>query len=98
MLKTFGYLVSTVSVALLGVVSWNSARENPVLFACLAGGMAASVAGMLLRWLAWRQEQRDKRELVDAARLSSTESATTIVPRGSTSGVPSDAANFGAGT
>jgi hypothetical protein len=92
LLKTLGYLVSTVSVLLLGVVSWNSAREHPLLLACLIGGIATSVAGMFLRWLAYREEQREQRRLLLPAKLSAVDLATTAVPRGSRSGVPSDAA------
>ncbi|MFW2853515.1 hypothetical protein ACM61V_16625 [Sphingomonas sp. TX0543] len=57
LVKTIGYGVSTVSVLLLGVVSWNSVKSNPVLLACLLGGMAASVIGMMLRWLSYRIEK-----------------------------------------
>jgi len=32
-IKTSGYLISSVSVMLLGVVSWKSASEQPVLLA-----------------------------------------------------------------
>ena len=59
-LKGVGYLISTLSVLLLGAVSWNSASQNPVLLSCLIAGMGASVAGMLLRWLAHRREQAEK--------------------------------------
>jgi cyanate permease len=58
--KGLGYLVSSVSVGLLGIVSWKSASEQPWLFACLIGGMIASVLGMTLRWISHRVEQRDK--------------------------------------
>jgi len=59
-LKGFGYLVSTFSVVLLGIVSWKSASEQPLLFACLILGMLASVAGMSLRWISHRMEQKEK--------------------------------------
>ena len=58
--KGLGYLVSSVSVVLLGIVSWKSAAEQPLLFACLIGGMLASVLGMTMRWISHRIEQRDK--------------------------------------
>ena len=61
-LKGFGYLVSTLSVVLLGVVSWKSASEQPLLFLCLILGMLASVAGMGLRWISHRTEQKEKSE------------------------------------
>ncbi|MGZ8370574.1 MAG: hypothetical protein ACXWVH_05920 [Caulobacteraceae bacterium] len=56
-LKTAGYLISGVSVVLLGIVSWKSASEQPLLAACLIGGAAASVIGMLLRWLSYRGDK-----------------------------------------
>jgi hypothetical protein len=59
-LKGLGYLVSTLSVILLGIVSWKSASEQPLLFVCLILGMAASVAGMGLRWISHRMEQKRK--------------------------------------
>jgi hypothetical protein len=59
-LKGLGYLVSTLSVILLGVVSWKSASEQPLLFLCLVLGMLASVAGMSLRWISHRLEQKEK--------------------------------------
>ncbi len=67
-LKGLGYLVSTLSVVLLGVVSWKAASDNPLLLACLIGGMAASVLGMTLRWISHRREQREKQALEAAAR------------------------------
>ena len=59
-LKGLGYLVSTVSVILLGIVAWKSASEQPVLFACLILGMLASISGMGLRWISHRMEQKQK--------------------------------------
>lgn len=67
MLKTLGYLISGLSVVLLGTVSWKSASENPTLFAALLAGMATSIVGMLLRWLSYRQEQRDKAQIAAKA-------------------------------
>ena len=61
--KGLGYLTSAVSVLLLGVVSWKSASEQPLLFACLLAGMATSVVGMALRWTSHRIEQHDKQKL-----------------------------------
>ena len=60
MLKGLGYLVSTVSVLLLGILSWKSASEQPLLRLCLILGMLASIAGMALRWLSHRLEQKQK--------------------------------------
>lgn len=58
MLKTLGYVVSAVSVVLLGTVSWQSASEHPGLMIALLAGMSTSILGMLLRWLSFLQEQR----------------------------------------
>ena len=59
-IKTAGYLVSTASVVLLGVVSWKAASEEPALMACLIGGMLASVSGMLLRWVSYQVQEREE--------------------------------------
>ena len=56
-IKTSGYLVSTLSVILLGIPAWKNASTNPLLMACLAGGMIASMAGMALRWWSYRLEK-----------------------------------------
>lgn len=56
-IKALGYAISTLSVAALGVVSWKSAREQPLLFACLLLGMASSILGMFLRWLSYEIEK-----------------------------------------
>jgi hypothetical protein len=61
--KALGYLVSSLSVVLLGIVAWKSASEEPLLFACLVGGMLASISGMALRWISHRIEQRDKQRI-----------------------------------
>lgn len=59
-IKSAGYLISTVSVILLGIVSWKKASEEPLLMACLIGGMATSALGMFLRWLSYEIEERRK--------------------------------------
>lgn len=59
-LKGLGYLTSTLSVVLLGIVSLKAAEESPLLLACLLLGMVSSVAGMLLRWRSHRIEQHEK--------------------------------------
>ena len=60
MLKTVGYLISTVSVILLAIVAWPRAKESPILLACLIGGALASMIGMLFRWLSYEIEERAK--------------------------------------
>lgn len=62
MLKTIGYVISGASVVLLGLVSLKSALAEPALMAALAGGMVASIAGMYLRWLSYREERQSQRE------------------------------------
>lgn len=57
-IKTSGYAISTVSVLLLAIVSLKSAREDLLLALCLAGGVATSIAGMFLRWLSYRIEEK----------------------------------------
>lgn len=60
MLKTLGYLISSLSVLCLGVVSWNGAKDNPVMVGVLIVGMATSVLGMVARWLSFAREQKAK--------------------------------------
>lgn len=60
LLKGLGYLVSTLSVVLLGIVAWKSASEQPLLLACLIAGMAAAVLGMWLRWLSHLREREEQ--------------------------------------
>jgi hypothetical protein len=56
--KGYGYLISTLSVLLLMIPPLKSAREDPLILACLLGGAALSILGMYLRWLADRKTQR----------------------------------------
>ena len=56
-IKTAGYLVSTLSVILLGIVSWKAVQESPVLMACLIGGVVASILGMALRWASYQLDK-----------------------------------------
>jgi hypothetical protein len=57
-LKTTGYAISSVSVLLLGIVSWRTAEDDPVMALCLGGGVLASLAGMVLRWLSYQVEEK----------------------------------------
>jgi hypothetical protein len=57
LIKTSGYLVSTLSVVLLGIVSFDSARKHPLLLACLIIGMVTSAIGMGLRWLSYQLDE-----------------------------------------
>jgi hypothetical protein len=56
-IKTAGYLISTLSVILLGIVSWKAASDNLWLMITLLVGMSASVIGMLLRWISYQLEE-----------------------------------------
>ena len=58
LLKGIGYLISTISVTLLAIVSWSSASQSPLLLACLIGGAITSIAGMFCRWLSYEIEKR----------------------------------------
>ena len=59
-LKSFGYVISTISVVLLAIVSWPKAQQSPLLLACLVGGAIASIVGMFCRWLSYEMEERRK--------------------------------------
>jgi uncharacterized membrane protein YccC len=58
--KGFGYLISILSVFLLAAGSIKNAAQDPLLLVCLLAGMATSIAGMVLRYLDYRREQREK--------------------------------------
>jgi membrane protein DedA with SNARE-associated domain len=59
-LKTVGYLISTVSVVLLGWVAWSTVQDNPALRIAMFIGVGASIAGMLLRWLSYQVREREE--------------------------------------
>lgn len=56
-MKGFGYLVSTISVLLLGAAAYKGASEEPLLLLCLVAGMATSIAGMWLRYYSYRRDE-----------------------------------------
>ena len=58
MIKTVGYLISSVSVLLLGLVAWDGAKDKPLLTICLVMGMATSITGMFCRWLSYQQKEK----------------------------------------
>ena len=60
MLKGGGYLISTVSVVLLAIVSWSSASKSPLLVACLLVGAVSSIVGMFFRWLTYEIDKRQE--------------------------------------
>jgi hypothetical protein len=54
--KGLGYLISTLSVCLLGIVSWQG--DQPLWKSLvLIAGMTASIAGMILRFLSHRKDR-----------------------------------------
>jgi hypothetical protein len=59
-LKTVGYGISCVSVALLGIAAYPGA-EKAGLLPALFTGAAAYIAGMALRWSSYEVEKRQKR-------------------------------------
>jgi hypothetical protein len=63
-LKGNGYLISILSVFLLALPPLKSARDDPLVLACIAVGALLSIAGMALRWIADRKTQHkiDRKE------------------------------------
>jgi len=61
-MKSLGYLISTLSVLMLGTVSWQATIANPELKPYLIGGVATSILGMLLRFLSYEKEKRASRD------------------------------------
>ena len=66
--KGLGYIVSIISVLLLGAIAWPRAREpawhEPVLIA----GMATSIVGMAFRYKAHLDQQRELKKAEAEAR------------------------------
>lgn len=61
MLKTSGYVISSLSVLLLGIASYDGVKDKPLLLACLVLGMASSIGGMALRWASFLKEEKPPR-------------------------------------
>jgi hypothetical protein len=63
-LKGHGYLVSILSVFLLALPPLKSAKDDPLVLACIAVGALLSIGGMGLRWIADRKTQHkiDRKE------------------------------------
>jgi len=60
-LKGGGYLVSTISVVLLGIPALKSGLEDKAMLIAIIVGMALSVAGMALRWRSHRLNEKQRR-------------------------------------
>lgn len=58
-MKGLGYLISTLSVLLLGIVAWPKPDEQRWKAAVVLIEMATSVLGMFLRVLSHRQQKRE---------------------------------------
>lgn len=59
-MKGLGYLVSIVSVLLLGIVGWPGPNDPTWKMPVVIAGMATSIVGMGFRYLSYRKEQREK--------------------------------------
>ena len=67
--KGLGYLVSIVSVLLLGAVAWPKPEDPDWHRLMLIAGMATSIIGMGFRYLAHRKEKAEiKRAEAEARR------------------------------
>lgn len=58
-MKGLGYLISTVSVILLGIVAWPKPDEPQWKAVVVIFGMIASIGGMGLRFLSHCKQERD---------------------------------------
>jgi hypothetical protein len=67
-LKGLGYLVSTISVLFLGTVAWPKPGEPQWIAIAVVIGMATSIGGMFLRYLAHLKTEREIRETEQEAR------------------------------
>jgi hypothetical protein len=65
-----GYLVSIISVVLLGIVAWPGPGEPEWHIPVIIVGMAASIIGMALRYKAHLDQQRELRRTKAAASRS----------------------------
>ena len=61
--KGLGYLVSIVSVLLLGTVAWPKPGDPEWIRPALIAGITTSIVGMGLRYVAHRQEQKELRQV-----------------------------------
>ena len=60
-LKGLGYLISSVSVVLLGVVAWPGPDEPPWHAVAVLLGMVLSILGMGVRFMSHRKDRKDIR-------------------------------------
>jgi hypothetical protein len=69
-LQGLGYLVSIVSVFALGAVAWPRPGDPEWMLPALIAGMAASIIGMVFRYVAHLQQRREVKEAKREARKS----------------------------
>ena len=55
-----GYIISILSVLLLGAAAWQQAARENLTLVLLLLGMATSIVGMLMRFIVHRREQAEK--------------------------------------
>ncbi|MEO7825529.1 MAG: hypothetical protein ABIR60_00165 [Allosphingosinicella sp.] len=56
-MKSLGYLISILSVLLLGTAAFKGASKEPMLLVCLIAGMTTSIIGMALRYYSYRRDE-----------------------------------------
>jgi hypothetical protein len=66
--KGLGYLVSIVSVFFLGAIAWPKPEDPVWHLPALIAGMALSIVGMGLRYLAHLKQQKEMAKLESEAR------------------------------
>jgi hypothetical protein len=66
--KGLGYIVSIVSVLLLGAIAWPSSQEPEWHVPVLLAGMATSILGMGFRYMAHLQQQKELKQAKANAR------------------------------
>ena len=66
--KGLGYLVSIVSVLVLGAVAWPKPDDPGWMRLGLIAGMASSIIGMALRYIAHLKQQKELKETKAEAR------------------------------
>lgn len=77
LLKTAGYLISSLSVVALGVAAWPGA-DGAGLEHWLVFGMVAAIAGMMFRWTSYYLDKR--RADAERARAKASPPGSRPVP------------------
>jgi uncharacterized membrane protein YhhN len=58
-MRGLGYLISIISVVLIGLVAWPRPEEPSWKVLTLLAGMALSILGMGLRWMASSKQEAE---------------------------------------